>query len=135
MTVTQWFPPDNIVYHPTAEELTELLANPDRVRNKKLRRTSEHRERIRWHLNDVHSGINRLLDMSGEITVPVAKFRTGQKVFQWWAGWFATASAPLMHVSGNSRPAWFDADIVTALGFGTQMYAGRSWTEHLYQVH
>ena len=96
MPGTLWTPTETMIFHPTIEELEEMLCHPDKVKNKKLRRTWEHRERVRWRLNDIHSGINRLVLMSGELTAPIAKFSNGQKVFQWWAKWFATAQEPLM---------------------------------------
>ena len=71
----------------------------------------------------------------GRSEARTGKFSTGQSVLHWWAGWFKSATDPPMQLKGKSRPVWFDATIIMALGFRDVAYAGRQWREPCYQVH
>ena len=63
------------------------------------------------------------------------KFRTGQSMLHWWAGWFKSSTEPPMQLKQSLGPVWFDAKIVTALGLQDVTYAGREWRDPCYQVH
>ena len=63
------------------------------------------------------------------------RFRTGQTVHHFWASWFPTAVEPKVQLQGTSRPKWYSAGIVAALGKKTLRYAGHEFHEHVYQTH
>ena len=65
-----------------------------------------------------------------------ARFRTGQSVHHFWASWFLTAEEPKVQLKGSgTRPQWYSAGIVAALGEKKIKYAGHEFQEHVYQVH
>ena len=63
------------------------------------------------------------------------RFRTGQSVHHFWSSWFAKAVEPKVQLQGSSRPKWYSAGIIAALGEKTIRYAGHVFSEHAYQVH
>jgi hypothetical protein len=64
-----------------------------------------------------------------------ARFRTGQSVHHFWASWFVKAEEPKVQLQGSSRPKWYSAGIVAALGERKIKYAGHEFQEQTYQVH
>ena len=98
---------------------------------KRLRKLEEgilHSERNRTAHLDTESWQFRSRSNTGH-------FRTGQSVLHWWAGWFASATEPPTQLKKKSRPVWFDATIIMALGVCDVTYAGRQWRDPCYQVH
>jgi hypothetical protein len=63
-------------------------------------------------------------------------YATGQSVHHWWSPWFKEALEPKPQLQGKSRPKWYDAVILAALGVKRVRYAGHWFEqEHCYQVH
>ena len=69
------------------------------------------------------------------IPVKGARFRTGQSVHHFWSSWFVKAEEPKVQLQGSSRPKWYSAGIVAALGERKIKYAGHEFQEQTYQVH
>ena len=63
------------------------------------------------------------------------KFRTGQSVLHWWAGWFKSAIEPPLQLKKKLRPVWFDATIIRAQCLHDVTYARREWRHPCCQVH
>ena len=51
------------------------------------------------------------------------------------SGWFKDATEPRTQLKERARPKWYSAVIVAHIGVKKVFYAGREWTEHVYQVH
>jgi uncharacterized membrane protein YhdT len=65
-----------------------------------------------------------------------AKFRMGQSVLHFWAGWMATATEPPSSFNKKNRPKWFSAEILaepTVLAQGAK-YGGVPVTGWGYKV-
>ena len=130
----EWVPFDSIRCSPSEEWIDKALKmrKQEGKLNAKLRKQEEgfiHMEKKTMFQADYEGKLLRAFQ-------PKAKFQTGQSVHHWWASWFAKAEKPLMHVKGNKRPAWFDANIYAALEPQAVKYAGIMWPEGpVYQVH
>ncbi len=68
--------------------------------------------------------------------LPEAKFQTGQSVLQWWATWFSACpeGKTPKQINKKLRPAWFSAEIISALGLMDIVYAGVRKQGHCYMV-
>ena len=73
-------------------------------------------------------------EMELKVAVPDAKFKCGQSVLQWWAGWMKSAEETPQTYKKTLRPAWFSAEVCSYKEYGTMKYAGQLFTEHLYIV-
>ena len=100
---------------------------------KKLERAYLHMERKRMTFLDKESWGRREHDRCSEART--GKFRTGQSVLHWWAGWFKSATEPPMQLNKKLRPVAYDATIVLELGLRHVTYAGLPWHRHCYKVH
>ena len=68
---------------------------------------------------------------------PPAKFRCGQTVLQYWAGWFKTEpeNTQRIRASGKDRPVWYIGEILAGPDYQSIVYAGVRVEDHCYYVH
>ena len=121
------------MFHPSESEVTELLQVPLSKKHRKLEQAFAHQEFRKIKGAEVESIVANMA--AAKSATPTAKFSTGQSVLHWWSSWFKTASEAPTQLKKKSRPAWFDATIIMALGIQKVRYAGKEWHEHCYQVH
>ena len=124
----------NTEFHPSKSELAELLTKePLSKKHRKMEQGFAHQKLRKMRGAEIEG---KLAEMAAKVaTAKEPKFRYGQSVLHWWSSWFKTASEPPTQLKKKSRPAWFDATIVLALGIEKVRYAGKEWHEHCYQDH
>ena len=67
---------------------------------------------------------------------PEPKFRSGESVLQFWAGWMATAKEPPLQLNTNKRGKWYSASILGWARYGDIKYAGiQYYDQHIYYAY
>ena len=85
-------------------------------------------------IDKMHADLKRYREVELQHAIPAPKFKHGQCVLQWWAGWMKTAEQTRSSYNKKSRPAWFSAEICSFKEYGTIRYAGQLCTSSLYNV-
>ena len=94
------------------------------------------RESQIFHTIDLmHAELHNLREASAGHAIPPPRFKSGQSVLQWWAGWMKSAAVTPTSYKGNARPAWFSAEVCSYAGYKTIRYAGQETTENCYNVY
>ena len=86
-------------------------------------------------IDAMHEQLRRYRSQEFRVEIPLALFKSGQSVLQWWAPWMKDAKETPPSYNKNNRPAWFIADVTSYCGYGKIKYAGQDTLEHLYHVY
>jgi hypothetical protein len=95
----------------------------------KLEQCWRHKETQRMNRESLESTMQRAIHAPGSL------FTGGQSVHHWWNICFKDAKGPLLQLTAKTRPKWYDATVMAAVGVKTMMYAGISFEQPVYQVH
>ena len=86
-------------------------------------------------IDAMHAESKRYREEKAGCAIPEPKFKTGQSVLQWWAGWMKSASETPPTYNKKLRPAWFSAEVCSYHKYDTIRYAGKLTTSNLYNVY
>ena len=67
--------------------------------------------KIFQQIDGMHEELRRFRAEKLGVSIPMPKFRTGQSVLQWWAGWMKGAEVTPSRYNRTNRPAWFSAEV------------------------
>ena len=91
--------------------------------------------RIYQTIDNMHADLRAYKEMELKVAVPDPKFKCGQSVLQWWAGWMKSAEETPQTYKKKLRLAWFSAEVCSLKEYGTIRYAGQLCTANLYNVY
>ena len=91
--------------------------------------------KIFQHIDGMHEELRRFRSEKLGVSIPMPKFRTGQSVLQWWAGWMKRAEVTPSRYNRTNRPAWFSAEVCSYKTYETIRYAGQEITGNTYNVY
>ena len=91
--------------------------------------------KIFQQIDGMHEELRRYRAENLGVSIPMPKFRTGQSVLQWWAGWMKGAEVTPSTYNRTNRPAWFSAEVCSYKTYETIRYAGQEITGNTYNVY